>query len=52
MKHGTERLRLLALDEAYELVRVLPTAAEEGGAAAQDADRLAREISARIPSKS
>ncbi|WP_327188082.1 DUF6417 family protein [Streptomyces sp. NBC_01334] len=52
MEHGTERLRLLTLDEAYELIRVLRTAAEEGGAAAQDADRLAREIGARIPSKS
>ncbi|MDQ0578043.1 DUF6417 family protein [Streptomyces rishiriensis] len=44
MEHDTERLRLLTLDEAYELVRVLRTAAEEGGAAARDADRLAREI--------
>ncbi|MEU9309651.1 DUF6417 family protein [Streptomyces sp. NPDC048256] len=44
------RLRLLTLDEAHELLRVLRTAAEEGGAAAQDADRLAREIGARIPS--
>ncbi|MFF1446314.1 DUF6417 family protein [Streptomyces sp. NPDC054950] len=52
MEHDTERLRLLTLDEAYELIRVLRTAAEEGGAAAQDADRLAREIGARIPSKS
>ncbi|MFJ9025978.1 DUF6417 family protein [Streptomyces sp. NPDC102259] len=52
VEHDTERLRLLTLDEAYELVQVLRTAAEEGGAAAQDADRLAREIGARIPSKS
>ncbi|WP_405965494.1 DUF6417 family protein [Streptomyces sp. NBC_00723] len=44
MEHDTERLRLLTLDEAYELVQVLRTAAEEGGAAARDADRLAREI--------
>ncbi|WP_331733225.1 DUF6417 family protein (plasmid) [Streptomyces sp. NBC_00080] len=52
MEHDIERLRLLTLDETYELIRVLRTAAEEGGAAAQDADRLAREIGARIPSKS
>nr|WP_253267653.1 DUF6417 family protein [Streptomyces asoensis] len=51
MEHDTERLRLLTLDEAYELIQVR-TAAEEGGAAAQEAGRLAREIGARIPSKS
>ncbi|MEH0557370.1 DUF6417 family protein [Streptomyces sp. B21-101] len=52
IEQDTERLRLLTLDEAYELIQVLRTAAEEGGAAAQEADRLAREIGARIPSKS
>ncbi|WTW49992.1 hypothetical protein OG613_45070 (plasmid) [Streptomyces sp. NBC_00015] len=31
MEHDTERLRLLTLDEAYELIQVLRTAAEEGG---------------------
>ncbi|MFF3207688.1 DUF6417 family protein [Streptomyces sp. NPDC002962] len=50
VEHDTERLRLLTLDEAYELLRVLRTAAEEGGTAAGEADRLAREIGARIPS--
>ncbi|MFF1446513.1 DUF6417 family protein [Streptomyces sp. NPDC058295] len=29
MEHDTERLRLLTLDEAYELIRVLRTAAED-----------------------
>ncbi|MFE2839542.1 DUF6417 family protein [Streptomyces mirabilis] len=32
MEHNVERLRLLTLDETYELIRVLRTVAEEGGA--------------------
>ncbi|MEU4878402.1 DUF6417 family protein, partial [Streptomyces sp. NPDC021608] len=48
--HDTERLRLLTLDEAHDLLRVLHTVAQEGGAAALEADRLAREIGARVPS--
>ncbi|WP_405624908.1 DUF6417 family protein [Streptomyces sp. NBC_00016] len=52
MEHDTERLRLLTLDEAYELIQVVRRAAEEGGAVAREADRLAREIGARIPSQS
>ncbi|MFJ8113075.1 DUF6417 family protein [Streptomyces sp. NPDC096132] len=35
--HDTERLRLLTLDERYELFRVLRTVAEEGGPVAQEA---------------
>ncbi|MGW1271735.1 DUF6417 family protein [Streptomyces sp. NPDC002491] len=52
MAHGVERLRLLTLEETYELLRVLRTVAEDGGTVAREADRLAREIAARIPSKS
>ncbi|KPI23634.1 hypothetical protein OV320_0581 [Actinobacteria bacterium OV320] len=48
MEHDTERLRLLTLDEAHELIQVLRTTTEEGGSAAQEADRLAREIGALI----
>ncbi|MFD7935302.1 DUF6417 family protein [Streptomyces sp. NPDC059755] len=46
MEYDTERLRLLTLDEADELIQVLRTTTEEGGSAAQEADRLAREIGA------
>jgi hypothetical protein len=45
MQHDAERLRLLTLDETYDLIRVLRTVAGE-------ADRLAGEIGARIPSES
>ncbi|WP_230193502.1 DUF6417 family protein [Streptomyces coriariae] len=47
MEHDTERLRLLTLDEAHELSRVLSTVAEEGGMTAGEADRPTREIGAR-----
>ncbi len=50
VEHGIERLRLLTLDEAYDLLHVLRTVAQEGGTVAGEADRLAREIGARIPS--
>ncbi|MET8168558.1 DUF6417 family protein [Streptomyces sp. NPDC005329] len=49
MEHDTERLFLLTLNETYALLRVLRTAAEEGGVVAGEADRLAREIGARVP---
>ncbi|MER5200022.1 DUF6417 family protein [Streptomyces sp. NPDC002755] len=49
MEHDAERLFLLTLNETYDLLRVLRTAAEVGGAVAGEADRLAREIGARIP---
>ncbi|WP_159106833.1 DUF6417 family protein [Streptomyces rishiriensis] len=47
---GGRPLRLLTLDEAHDLLRVLRTMAQEGGTAAGEADRLVREIGARIPS--
>ncbi|MEH0449826.1 MULTISPECIES: DUF6417 family protein [unclassified Streptomyces] len=50
VEHDLERLRLLTLDEAHDLLRVLRTVAQEGGTAAGQAGRLAREIGARIPS--
>ncbi|MER6784369.1 DUF6417 family protein [Streptomyces sp. NPDC000658] len=50
MKHDTKRLRLLTLDEAHDLLRVLRTMAQEGGTSVGEADRLVREIGARIPS--
>ncbi|MFI1508186.1 DUF6417 family protein [Streptomyces sp. NPDC020597] len=52
MPHDVERLRLLTLEETYELLKVLRTVAEDGGTVAWEADRLARELAARIPSES
>ncbi|MFD9396817.1 DUF6417 family protein [Streptomyces sp. NPDC060000] len=51
VEHGTERLRLLTLEETHDLLRALRMVAEEGGAVAGEADRLAREIGARVPSE-
>jgi hypothetical protein len=51
VEHDTKRLRLLTLDEAHDLLRVLRTVVQEGGAAAGEAGRLVREIGARIPSE-
>ncbi|MER6563444.1 DUF6417 family protein [Streptomyces sp. NPDC001027] len=50
VEHDVERLRLLTLDEAYDLLHVLRTVAQEGGTVAGVADRLVRELGARIPS--
>ncbi|MGI3198642.1 DUF6417 family protein [Streptomyces sp. GLT-R25] len=46
-----ERLALLTLDEAHDLLCLLQATAGEGGSLAPDADRWAREIAARIPSE-
>lgn len=46
-----ERLALLTLAEAHDLLRLLQSVAQEGGSVAPEADRLAREIAARIPSE-
>ncbi|WP_405562630.1 DUF6417 family protein [Streptomyces phaeochromogenes] len=47
-----ERLALLTLDEAHDLLRLLQTVAQEEGPLSPDAGRWAREIAARIPSES
>jgi hypothetical protein len=46
-----ERLALLTLEEAHDVLRLLVGVAGEGGALSQEADRLARELAARIPSE-
>jgi hypothetical protein len=46
-----ERLALLTLEEAHDLLRLLLTVAQEDGPVLPEADRLAREIAARIPSE-
>ncbi|MFK4122343.1 DUF6417 family protein [Streptomyces longwoodensis] len=45
------RLPLLTLEEAHDLLRVLAAVAQEGGPVAAEADRLAKEIAARVPSE-
>ncbi|KAF3469965.1 DUF6417 family protein [Streptomyces sp. Tu 3180] len=50
--HTAERLALLTLEEAHDLLRLLLTIAQEGeGPLSQEANRLAKEIAARIPSE-
>ncbi|MEU1598303.1 DUF6417 family protein [Streptomyces sp. NPDC005708] len=49
--YTTERLALLSLEEAHELLRLLVTVAQGRGPMSAEADRPAREIAARIPSE-
>ncbi|WAU78582.1 DUF6417 family protein (plasmid) [Streptomyces sp. Qhu-G9] len=51
VEHTTERLPLLSLDEAHDLLRLLLAVALDEGAQSEEANRLAREIAARIPSE-
>ncbi|WP_406390108.1 DUF6417 family protein [Streptomyces sp. NBC_00882] len=46
-----ERLPVLSLDEAHELLDLLRVVAQEDGLLSARADRLVREISARVPSQ-
>ncbi|MEV0937632.1 DUF6417 family protein [Streptomyces phaeochromogenes] len=46
-----ERLALLTLDEAHDLLRLLQTVAQEDSPFSSDVDRWAREIAGRIPSE-
>jgi hypothetical protein len=48
---AAERLALLTLEEAFDVLRLLLSVAQEGGPVSPEADRLAREIAARIPSE-
>ncbi|MEU6807727.1 DUF6417 family protein [Streptomyces sp. NPDC046831] len=45
------RLALLTLEEAHDLLRLLTTIAQQDGPLSPEADRLAKEIAARIPSE-
>ena len=47
-----ERLALLTLEEAHDLLRRLLAVAQVGLPVSPEADRLAREIAARVPSVS
>ncbi|MFD5407069.1 DUF6417 family protein [Streptomyces griseorubiginosus] len=46
-----ERLPVLSLDEAHELLDLLRAVAQKSGPLSKRADRLVREISARVPSQ-
>ncbi|MEV5665520.1 DUF6417 family protein [Streptomyces flaveolus] len=46
-----ERLALLTLEEAYDVLRLVVTVAKEGGPLSREAVRLAKGIAARIPSE-
>ncbi|PWJ04749.1 hypothetical protein DKG34_25615 [Streptomyces sp. NWU49] len=47
-----ERLALLTLEEAHDLLRLLLAIAQDGeGPLSREAGRLAKEIAARIPSE-
>lgn len=46
-----ERLALLTLEEGRDLLRLLQAVAAEDGALSPQADRMAREIAALIPSQ-
>ncbi|MFH8804917.1 DUF6417 family protein [Streptomyces sp. NPDC017936] len=48
--HTAERLALLTLEEAHDLLRLLLTVEQEGKEPlSREANRLAKEIAARIP---
>ncbi|WP_406357318.1 DUF6417 family protein [Streptomyces sp. NBC_01635] len=49
--HTAQRLALLPLEEAHDLLRLLLTVAQQEGPMSPEADRLAKEIAARIPSE-
>jgi hypothetical protein len=51
VEHTTRWLALLSQEEAHDLLRLLVTVAEDGSPMSAEADRLAREIAARIPSE-
>ncbi|MET8860887.1 DUF6417 family protein [Streptomyces sp. NPDC004579] len=46
-----ERLALLTLQETHDLLQLLLAIAQDGHPLSPQADRLAREIAARIPSE-
>ncbi|MFE9359602.1 DUF6417 family protein [Streptomyces olivaceoviridis] len=51
METAGERLPLLTLHEAHDLLNWLRGVTAEGGAHAPDAGRWAKEIAARVPSQ-
>ncbi|MER7720760.1 DUF6417 family protein [Streptomyces flaveolus] len=46
-----EHLALLTLEEAYDVLRLVVTVAQEDGPLSREADRLAKAIAVRIPSE-
>ncbi|MFF1680760.1 DUF6417 family protein [Streptomyces sp. NPDC058256] len=51
VEYTVERLPVLSLAETHEVLRLLVAVAQESGPLAPEADRLAKEIAARIPSQ-
>ncbi|KOV70072.1 hypothetical protein ADL00_09900 [Streptomyces sp. AS58] len=51
VEHTVERLALLTLEEAHGLLRLLRAVARQDGPVSPEADRLVRELAARIPSE-
>ncbi|MER6406247.1 DUF6417 family protein [Streptomyces viridosporus] len=51
MDGTAQRLALLTSEEAHDLLRLLLTVAQEEGPMSPEANRLAKEIAARIPSE-
>ncbi|MFD5575310.1 DUF6417 family protein [Streptomyces cadmiisoli] len=51
VEHTVERLALLTLEEAHGLLRLLQAVAQQDGPVSPEADRLVRELAARIPSE-
>ncbi|MGW4272708.1 DUF6417 family protein [Streptomyces seoulensis] len=45
------RLAVLTLEEAHDLLRLLVTVSAEGGSLSDEAGRLAKEITAWVPSE-
>ncbi|MEU6497688.1 DUF6417 family protein [Streptomyces sp. NPDC046984] len=52
VEHTTERLAVLSLEEAHDLLCLLVMVARASGPMSAEADWLARELAARIPSES
>ncbi|GJF24793.1 DUF6417 family protein [Streptomyces sp. HO565] len=46
-----EHLALLTLEEAYDVLHLVVTVAQEDGPLSREADRLAKAIAVRIPSE-
>lgn len=51
MGQTDERLALLSLEEAHDLLRLLLVVAAEGSSMSAEANRLAKEIAARVPAE-
>ncbi|KUN94324.1 DUF6417 family protein [Streptomyces resistomycificus] len=51
VEHTVERLALLTLEEAHDMLAMALAVTRDGGPVSAEAGRLGREIAARIPSE-